>query len=130
MHLFSRLRIVHSHDAIESHRRHELSTGMNGDIVNGSRGALVNARHAQHAQVHTRHTTRRVAHDKEIVIGRGAAASEGTIADLDGVEGSSLCPRVVKTNLVVTGDHCQLERGGGAREELDGGGRVIGPACR
>ena len=130
MHLFSRLRIIHSHDAIESHRCHELSAGVNGDIVNGSRGALINARHAQHAQVHTRHTTRRVAHDEEIVIGRGAAAGEGTIADLDGVEGSSLCPRVVEANLVVASDHCQLERGGGAREELDGGGEMIGLACR
>ena len=130
MHLFSRLRIVHSHNTIESHRCHELSAWVNGDIVNGSRGALVNARHAQHAQVHTRHATRRVAHDKEIVVRRGTAASEGTIANLDGVEGSALCSGVVETNLVVTGDHCQLERGGGAREKLDEGGRVIGLAYR
>ena len=130
MHLFSRLRIVHTHDLIESHRRHISSAGMDCDVMNGSRGTLVHSRHAQHAQVHARHATRRIAHDEEIVIGRGATASEGSIANLDGVDGTSLRSGVVETDLVMTGDHCQLEGGGGAREELDGGGGTIRLACR
>ena len=125
MHLFSRLHIVHAHDPIESCRRHVSSAEVNCDIANGSRGTFENARHAQHAQVHTRHATGRVAHDEEIVVGRGAAAGEGSIADLDGVDGTSLRSSVVETNLVMAGDHCQLESGRRAREELDGGGRVI-----
>lgn len=82
MQLLARLAVEHAHDAVQTHRSEARERGVNRDVPHTTRVALVHARHAKRAQVHTTYATRRVAHVQGRIVVRHAAARKGTIADL------------------------------------------------